>query len=330
MNRQAQTSPFGLALALASVLSLQAVLAQSSSPETTEPTLGTAAASQPQAFGSPPPVVPESAPAASNIVRDRLLSALATSGQPIGARAPLSTALIVLTAEPTDQALASLAEDLNVMCRIFDRALSQAGLRSDDIHFFIADHGREWLERLFANQPSWTECLYVQGYGPLFLMNVDFPLTPPPQPRTQPDPNEPRDPVWEQVFRNLYAPPGAHARPATHAGPTYNPEKVLALKTALVRALRHAVNIRGLAEDTDVTVMLRSKRAHGDNVAALFEYNMWVLQDGHPVRPVGEVGRSHSETSLLVIRATIRDIRAFASRDISFADFEKRIESTQY
>jgi hypothetical protein len=45
---------------------------------------------------------------------------------------------------------------------------------------------------------------------------------------------------------------------------------------------------------------------------------------------VGDLTHPSGRSSRLVIRAATADIQAFASGDISFADFERRVETTQY
>jgi hypothetical protein len=217
------------------------------------------------------------------------------------------------------------------MCRIFDRALGQAGLRSDDVfsRIFIATTGREWIPRLFADHSSWTECLYVDGYGPLFLVTVDFPLVAPPQEPIPTDPNQPRDPVWESVARELHGPPGASRHPNTDHGPTYNPEKALILRTTLIKALKHTVNIRALTDNNTVTVMVRSEQTYGTNIETLFLKTGVAAPDTLPQVYV-ESSRPSKAASTLVIRANLKDIQAFAAADIGLADFEKRIEANQY
>jgi len=217
------------------------------------------------------------------------------------------------------------------MCRIFDRALGQAGLRSDDVfsRMFIGTSGREWIPRLFADHSSWTECLYVDGYGPLFLLTVDFPLAAPPQEPAPSDPNEPRDAVWESVARELHAPPGANRPPSTDHGPTYNPEKALALSTTLIKALKHTVNIRALADNTTVTVMVRSEQTYGTNMESILFSTGVAVSETLP-QLYGESSQPSGPTSTLVIRANLEDIQAFAAGDVGFSDFEKGIEANQY
>jgi hypothetical protein len=217
------------------------------------------------------------------------------------------------------------------MCRIFDRALGQAGLRSNDIfsHMLIGTTGREWIPRLFAEHSSWTECLYVDGYGPLFLVNVDFPLAAPPKDPAPTDPNQPRDPVWESVARELHAPPGDNRHANADHGPTYNPEKALVLRTTLIKALKHTVNIRALTDNHTVTVMVRSEQSYGTPLASLFQSTGIAVSEPLPLLG-GEFSQPSGRASTLVIRAKLADIQAFAAADIGLADFEKRIEANQY
>jgi len=193
---------------------------------------------------------------------------------------PLSTALIVLAEQDSKNDLETLTEDLNIMCRLLDRTVTGAGLRSDRRDVFsqlmIRQVGHNWPDRLFGDASSWTECLYVEGHGPLFVMNVDFPLVEAPQDDAPSDPNAPGDPVWAEVSRDLRAQPGSRTNERSRPEPSYNPVKVLALKKALTRALKHAGNIRGLAPAETVTIMVKGRQIVRSPRGAMIGSNLHV------------------------------------------------------
>ena len=310
-------------LALVGLFSHQAAQAQSAAPAIAQ-----------QVDRATPAIVPAAPASASNRSRRGAVGVFAQVGPARGRPTAVSTALIVLTRERTTEALATLTEDLNIMCRILDRTLNPDDPTPDDIfrHVLLGQNTGQWIGRLFANHPSWSECLYVEGHGPLFLMNVDFPLLPPPPaPRpAEADPNVPADPLWAQVSRELRTAPGDEEPLATDPALTYSPEKVLAFKTALIKALKHAVNIRGLAEDSNVTIMVRSRHTQHQDIFSLFASESNAGPDRVVLPLLAEGAQSASRSSRLVVRAATADIRAFASGDISFADFESRVETTQY
>ena len=315
--------PILIQLALVGVLAVQAAHAQSAAPAIAQ-----------QVDPTAPVMVPAAPASAANRSRRGAGTAIVTPGPARIRPRPLSTALIVLTTERTEEQLTALTEDLNIMCRILDRTLNPDEPTSGDIfrNVLLGHSTDQWIGRLFAEHASWTECLYVEGYGPLFLINVDFPLLPPPaqQRRAEADPNAPRDPLWAQVSRELRSGPGDDAPLSTETAPVYSAEKVLAFKTALTRALKHAVNIRGLAEDGNVTIMVRSRYRQRQDMLSLFASESNAGPDRVILPLLGDVAQVAGPSSRLVIRAAAADIRAFASGDLSFADFEKRLETTQY
>jgi hypothetical protein len=255
------------------------------------------------------------------------------------AEARRSTALIVLTAEAGQQEIGALTEDLNIMCRIFDRALGDAGLKANAggrlpfLEYLGSNERGSWLTSLLDEGSSRTESLYVEGYGPLFLIGVDFPLQPPPETPEATEPNGTADPLWDQVAREMAGQPAPAAPGSTAAERQYSPEKVASLKSTLARTLKHAANIRDLGEDTHVTVVVESGQTQRLDDAGRSLPRMMMY--GEPMRMYGEMyGASLSQVppqaSVLAVRATMNDIEAFAAGSLSFADFEKRVESTQY
>ncbi len=242
----------------------------------------------------------------------------------------LSTALIVLAERDSKNDLETLTEDLNIMCRLLDRTVAGAGLRSDRRDVFsqlmIRQVGHNWPDRLFGDASAWTECLYVEGHGPLFVMNVDFPLVEGPQAEAPSDPNGPADPVWAEVSRDLRAQPGSRPSQRGASVPPYNPVKVLALKKALSRALKHAGNIRGLAPDETITVMVKGRQVVRSPQPRLFR------PEGDDTRPLTLLGVARGEMvrmSRLVMRVRMEDIKALSSGASSEADFNQRIRTVQ-
>lgn len=255
----------------------------------------------------------------------------ALTGQTYGLdrQTPLSTALVVLAREASQANLGSLTEDLNIMCRIFDRTLTRASLRNDErdvFHFLIGTQGRDWGDRLLGNSSTWTECLYIEGYGPLFMIGVDFPFVAPAPIQEMAEPNEPSDPVWAEVSRGLYAPPGNRRPVPDTAGLAYNPEKVLSLKRAIARALKHAANIRGLTPETHVTVLVKGKQTTAS--AAQLGVSSNTVQTNMPL--LTPAFKRATRTSLLVIRASVKDINEFAAGTLSAGQFEARIQNIVY
>jgi len=237
--------------------------------------------------------------------------------------------LLVPSGQSARAELLALTEDLNIMCRVFDRLLEQAGLRGSDQrsisrYFRSGDEGR-WLGQMFGEPSDRTECLYVEGYGPLFVVSVDFPLLPPPAEEPRAEPNEPADPLWNQVRQETYAPQTARTVDRPDPRIEYSPLKVQQLKETLIRTLKHATNIRAVEQSAWLTVVV--KGLGGGAPSSSVEPTA-----GPQTRwaPRGEAAPPTTPTSKLTLRARMQDIQALASQQLSDDEFRKRIEVIEY
>ena len=146
--------------------------------------------------------------------------------------------LIIRTSDTDTKAQANLEEDLAVMSRIFDKALDQA--LSDD-------HSRRvmGIDVFFAPGSSPIRSLYLEGYGAVFLMSVNFPLLAWEDAKRE---LSGRPDAWDQVDKSFRfsGPPGPEQE--------YDEKKVGDLKDSLLGALKNATNIRNLKSDENITV----------------------------------------------------------------------------
>lgn len=169
--------------------------------------------------------------------------------------------LLVLTSQTKAEDLATIIEDLNIMSRILDNKLgrSQRSLRFGQL--IELDN---LLGRLRSRGATQTQAMYVQGYAALFFMNVDFPLSPPPQVQVQ-KVKEGADPVWEQTKRGMMASDKELGLEYMHqrdvAARQYDKDTVEQLKATLIKALKHAANIRNLKADESVILMASGTEA---------------------------------------------------------------------
>ena len=101
----------------------------------------------------------------------------------------------------------AIERDIRVMSHILDRVLRKPVNKLGGVFTVMDD--------FFGRDSQVTQVVYLEGYGALFLMNVDFALVGPPQPSQAEEPNEPGEKVdttWQQAERELYAPPGVGTR----------------------------------------------------------------------------------------------------------------------
>ena len=164
------------------------------------------------------------------------------------------TILVIPVEEIKAEDLAAITEDVGIMCRIFDKKLRQEyGLNTS----------LKWDP---FGRSAGPEAIYLEGYGVLFLLQVDFPLAPPSEIKEQ-EPNEQGDLTWEETKRELYSQQedvgyDQESRIVISrrvGAPTreYDGEKVEQLKDLIIKSLKHAANIRNLKPEESVIITIR-------------------------------------------------------------------------
>ncbi|MHC4535919.1 MAG: hypothetical protein ACYS6K_18370 [Planctomycetota bacterium] len=239
--------------------------------------------------------------------------------------------LVIPTTQIRPQEMVTLMEDMTVMCRIFDKKLAQSSL---------VPQTPVWvgLSSTYSLGDRSMGAMYIQGYGALFMINVDFPLTPPPEKeRKKEDTEEDTDPVWEQMKQEIFSPQQATRYTSKRQEEQYDATKVKNLKTTLKEALVHAANIRGLKPDESVilTVTGRAISSNFDKVAAIKGTNRVVVH--YKDENVTKILKSPSlddlgisSPTVLTIRAKKSHIDALAQKQIDFDKFEEKIQFLSY
>jgi hypothetical protein len=149
--------------------------------------------------------------------------------------------LVIPTAETKAEDIAAIHEDMYVMAHIFDQKAKERRLPRGPFIDYGSFLGRDSRD---------TEAIYIQGYGALFLMEVDLPISaaPKPKPERPEGTQEHVDPTWQKARDELFSPKAANI--GAESGLTeYGPEQVEELRKQLIEALKHAANIRGLKPD---------------------------------------------------------------------------------
>jgi len=218
------------------------------------------------------------------------------------------TALVIPTAETVKQNpdfVEATVKDLNIMCRIFDkelkisdrvRELYDLALFSDSFEDFFDYHGN------LGQAGRRTRGIYLDGYGALFQIVVNFPLSAPPQVEEQEKQiDEPGDPVWKQTERELYSPEELKKR-EKKADPAkeYDAEKVEDLKRRIVKTLKHAANIKSLKTDESVIISVKGYHC------------------------------AENPTKVLIIRANKSDLNALAKGELDFDKFSQKVQMLMY
>jgi hypothetical protein len=170
----------------------------------------------------------------------------------------------VLVIPDTDikaETLMAITEDLQVMSRIFDERFKEP----QEIQGVFSDFGD-----FFGRDSRSTEAIYMQGYGVLFLMEVNFAFSPEPEVQEkQAEETEDADPIWQRTRQKIFSPQGFGGSEFVPKE-KYSADKINQLKTELIRTLQHAANIRNIQPDECVilTVIGKARQSGG-----MYEYN---------------------------------------------------------
>ena len=240
--------------------------------------------------------------------------------------------LVIPSTEITTEEIATITEDMNIMSRIFEKNLQRDHININSMFFSSSDPFSIAFSR---GRPS-TQGMYLQGYGALFLMKVDFPLSRGPrveeEQETQQKNEEDVDPVWTDIQREIYEPEKPRKDKTDRPKEKYDAEKVENLKTTLIKALKHASNIRSLKPDEFVILTLTGSSTSsgyksvrtipGRNEVIVIDQNNKSQIIGTDM--VGDIGLSLP--TVLVIRAKKSDIDRFAKGDLDFDQFQQNTQ----
>ena len=295
------------------------------------------------------PVTPTPAPAPTPVQAvsqqlDSLINSLSFSSQAGSG----NTVLVIPSEQTTTEDLLTINEDMNVMSRIFEKNLEQDRIKTVTNSIFVSRR-RVPYGTLLGSSRGQIQSMYLQGFGALFLMNVDFPLSPPPDVQEQqqePQKTEQGDPVWRQIKQELYEPEKIdRGRRKDPPESKYNAEKVENLKTTLIKALKHAANIRCLKPDESVILtvvgsgestgvaIVSARGVPGENQIVIVEKSpdgtkTQKVVTGNSLDVLENIGLS--SPVVLVIRTKKSDIDEFSKGDIDFEKFRQRVQLLTY
>jgi len=293
----------------------------------------------------PTPTVP---PVSTSVAAvERNIYELTNTLSSFGSQAGSGDMVLVIPSEQTRmEDLIAINEDMNVMSRIFETNLEQSRITTARSGFFGSR--RDLLVGTYlAGGRGGIQSMYLQGYGALFLLKVDFPLSPSSdvqQDEKKPEKEEQGDPVWQQTRREMYEPENVNKRRKTERPEEkYDPEKVENLKTTLIKTLKHAANIQSLKPDE--SVILTVTGSGGSTSAKIIaatragENQVLVQQrdsDGKMItkliqgtaKELNDIGLS--SPTILVIRAKRSEIDAFAKGELDFDKFRGRVQVLTY
>ncbi len=276
---------------------------------------------------------------------------------PMGSR----RVLVVPAEDVKPKELAEITEDLQVMSYILDERFKE----TRRIQGVFMDFGD-----FFGRDNRQTEATYIQGYGVLFWMEVNFSFSPPPKPQAQETepPAEPADSTWQRAKRQVFSPAEAGGAEGSGSPEEYNSQMVEELKRDLITTLKHAANIRGLQPDEWVILTVVGGRrefggAFGGNVpmmGGMSSMSTGMSFGGASSGGMGGYGGSGgfgggyvgggvsggygggmgagiigggvgvSPSTVLTIRARKSDVDAFAKGEQTFEQFQEQVKTLMY
>jgi hypothetical protein len=153
--------------------------------------------------------------------------------------------LVVRSSDMAPREQGNLQEDLTVMGHILDKSLNEK--------FADDQSGRMAMGINVAYAPDEvpTRSLYLDGYGALFFLRVNFPLLAPASEKNVEKEKAPTDSSWEEARQEVYGQPVGRNSDSPRE---YDAAKVSALQKALLEALKDASNIRNVKSDESITI----------------------------------------------------------------------------
>lgn len=249
---------------------------------------------------------------------------------------------LVIPKEANDaKTLSEVEEDLGVMSHILDKAVSggDRAARAMGISVFSKYSGGATPQNLF-----------IEGHGAIFLLNVNFPLQPPPKVEEEAEAKEPVNNEWEEARREITQPGKSQgggdpfglfeARYGSDVAwngkmplAEYDADKVEDLKKNVIAALKNAANIRRLKSDETVTVVVTGVDAATLSKAA----KSFAAKPDAPkgerattAKPTSGERARVAEPAKLIIRARKADAEAFQNGKLDFDAFRKKVTMLVY
>ncbi|MHC4655574.1 MAG: hypothetical protein ACYS91_11245 [Planctomycetota bacterium] len=249
--------------------------------------------------------------------------------------------LVIPNAEIKAEDLVVITQDLQVMAHIFHKIFTGPRL----IEGIFEDYGD-----FFGRGSRTTESVYLQGYGVLFLMEVNIPLSSPPKAKeTEKDENTQKaDSVWNQAKQEIFRPSPTRNTRAFDSTEIYDAEKVEELKSRLIKALKHAANVRNLKADELIILTVIGKgrsyvstisgggvggygggmSGYTDSGGSVKSYRRTRGRYGKTTSVPGGIGVSAS--TVLTIRAKKSDVDAFAKGELDYDKFREKVQILTY
>ena len=232
--------------------------------------------------------------------------------------------------------LTEVEEDLNVMAHILDKAATGDSKASRAMGITV-----------FGRTPGFggsSPNLYIEGYGAVFFVNVNYPLLPAPDKEADTEVKEKKPSEWDEAKREMTGPAAGGAdtffsfsegfdRQFVWEGGSaaaYDAAKVEDLKGDIIAALKNASHIRKLKPDEVVTVVVTGASAGGGGRTIKGSGNKPGLPKEEPLVIEMKAGERAPAPGKLVLRTRKSDAEAFQSGKLNLDEFKKKVTVVTY
>lgn len=225
--------------------------------------------------------------------------------------------LVIPVPDATAEQVGQIREDLTIMSRVLQKAASPETKGNSRFRFDFGDvrfGGRSDLDALF-----------IEGFGAVFLLEVDFPLSAPvKEAAKKSDAKEKKDSAWEEARREV----AGKGDPDEllddeefdeEAAGKFDEAKVERLKERVTAALKSAANVRCLNGSDKVVVQVTGRPGRKSHAMAM-----------HADRKPGGVivsssSASRGNSSVLTFQTTRDVVAAFSEGKLDEAAFAKKL-----
>ena len=238
-------------------------------------------------------------------------------GMRFGFSGPDAQRMLVIPTTLSEEGVAQSQEDLAVMSTILNRAARPERNRKPDVLLEL----RDW--RWGGGRD--LDALLLEGYGAVFLLNVDFPLLAPAVPEEKPaEPKVAADNTWEKTRREVLGQPEDELLPdeeQPRPDRAYDANRVSELEQRLKEALRHAGNLRGLTSEDWIIVQVS-----GSGPAR----SVWKRTTGKgPEGPTRKLESARPGHSVLTLRVRKSAVDSLAAGKTQLEEFLRDVQITR-
>lgn len=200
----------------------------------------------------------------------------------------VSRPLVVPLTDVDPRRLTEIEEDLTIMSRLLTKCLAKhsgdEGDQAMGIKLSTLDRSRSPRQ------------LYLEGQGALFVLRVGYPLRAPEKVEKEVTRAAKKPNAWEETRSELYGQPAERSRDVLILNDgeqveEFDAERVEGLKKGLIEVLKNATNMRHLASNDTVTVLVQSPEPNlrARTITRTFD------PAGNPLADGGRPGRKGGE-----------------------------------